>query len=248
MLNQTSPPLPRSSAPPLFLLRLFFLTLAGTLGLVALYLVARRLGGALVAPLDFIPALAIGLLTAFGSWSLRRRAVAVAPEQPRLETGITVLTWLLVVAMTLAGTSPLAVLALWLPVIAAEALWRVVPHHEASSPARVVSPLHPDSTEPPPESLVQQLTRFRQNGQDRISGKARIELAAGEQTAALHVAFCPPLGDDPEVEIEAVEAEGVTIRATDCRSYGLRLEARRGRVSNVPLQVLVRFEASSPAG
>jgi hypothetical protein len=81
-----------------------------------------------------------------------------------------------------------------------------------------------------------------------ITGTARIEFAAGERTATLHVAFCPALENDPDLDIEAVEAEGVTIRATDCRSYGLRLEARRGRNSAAPLGVLVEFEASSAAG
>jgi hypothetical protein len=164
--------------------------------------------------------------------------------------GITAFTWLVVVCLTLSETSPLAVLALWLPVIATEALWRVTDHAAASpvdlthSLPRPSSPSSPSSA----ESLVQQLTRTRENGQERVSGKARIEFAAGEQTTALHVVFCPPLDHDPEVDVEAIDAEEVSVRATECRSYGLRFEVRRGRDAAGPLRVLVQFEASSATG
>jgi len=186
------------------------------------------------------------LLIAFGTWSLRRLAVVFAPEHPRLETGITVLTWLLVAVMTLGGTSPLAVLALWLPVIATETLWRVVPAEAGRRAGEQASGRdQARQLACPRTQLLQELIRTRNNGRETVIGTARLEFAAGEQTAALHVAFCPPLNNDPDVDVEALEAEGVTIRATDCRSYGLRLEARRGRDSAAPLGVLVQFEANS---
>lgn len=243
MFDSASLPLSRSPAPPLYLLRLIFLTLAGTLGLAALYLIARRLSGALVAPLDFVPALAIGLLIAFGTWSLRRLALTTISEQPRMVIGIIAFTWLLVVGLTLSGTSSLAVLALWLPVIATEAYWQVA----GASPAPPL-PRFPasqlSSSPAAPETLFQQLTRSREDGQEFVRGTARIEFASGEQTAALHLAFCPPLASDPQVEADVVDADGISIRATDRRSYGIRLEARR-KDTAAPLTVLVSFEAVS---
>jgi hypothetical protein len=222
------------------LVRLFILTLAVAVGLVALYLAARRLSGALVAPLDFSPALTMGLLIALGTWSLRRLAVRIMPERAQLLVGITGVTWLLVVCLTLQGTSPLAVLALWLPVIATEAYWRAVPLAASGGATELGGGGEEDRAA---NVVVQQLTRTRADGYERVGGSVQIAFAAGEQTTAQHVAFCPPLESDPDVEIEDAEQNGVTIRATDCRSYGLRLEARRGRDTAEPLTVLVKFEA-----
>jgi hypothetical protein len=71
----------------------------------------------------------------------------------------------------------------------------------------------------------------------------RIDFAPQEQVAALHLAFCPPLGSDPEIELETVDADEITVRATECRSYGVRLEAKRGRDTASAASVLVRLEA-----
>src|SRR5436190_16876146 len=100
--------------------------LLATCGLVAFVVLLRRASGALVVPLDFVPALGIGLLLSLGTWVLRRVALELASDQPKLLIWVTVITWALVVGATLSNTSPLAVLALWLPVIATEAYWRVV--------------------------------------------------------------------------------------------------------------------------
>jgi hypothetical protein len=224
--------------------RLSLGTFLAAVGIVAFVLVLRRASGALVSPLGFFPALGIGCLLAAGTWMLRRLVLALMPDQPRLVSGVTVITWTLVVAMTLSHTGPLAILALWLPVISTEAYWHVVPYHEPSSPASAVSHPLPGSPAPPPESLIQQLTRVRENGCERVNGKARIDFAAGEQTTALHVAFSPPLAKDPSVAAEAPDVEGITIRATECRTYGLRLEVKRGRDVATPLTVLVQFEAN----
>lgn len=212
--------------------RLSFGILLVSLTFVALVVLLRRVSGALVAPLDFFPALAMGLLIALGTWLLRRLAMLIIPEQPMLLVGICGITWVLVIALTLSGSSPLAVLALWLPVIATEAYWRAVPLQAGTRKRNRLGP-----------AVVQQLTRIHQGGCERITGTVRIDFAPSEQTAAQHIAFCPPLESDPEVEIEEAEQNGVTIRATDCRSYGLRLEARRGRDTAEPLTVLVKFEA-----
>jgi hypothetical protein len=224
--------------------RLSLGTFLAAVGIVAFVLVLRRASGALVSPLGFLPALGIGLLLSAGTWMLRRLVLALAPDRPRLLVGITAITWMLVVAITISHTSPLAIVALWLPLVATEAYWRVVPYQGSTPSARPVSPPLPGSPAPPPESLIQQLTRLRENGRERVNGKARIDFAAGEQTTALHVVFSPPLAKDPSVAAEAPDAEGITIRATECRTYGLRLEARRGRDSAAALTVLVQFEAS----
>jgi hypothetical protein len=243
-MDSTSPSVRHRSAEITVIQRLLVATLAAAITLVTIYLLARRLGGALVAPLDFTPALIAGLLLALGTWSLRRLVLAILPEQPKWLHGISIVTWLLVVGLTLSGTSSLAVLALWLPVIATEACWRVLPL-EASTTEQVLPPARLAASSP--AQIVQQLTRTLEDGQEIVRGTARIEFASGEQTTAAHVAFCPPLAHDPKVELDEVEADGVTIRAAECRSYGLRLEARRKRDTTQPLAVYVNFEAVGPS-
>lgn len=241
-MESTSPAVHRGSAGIIIILRLLIGAVGGAITLVTFYLLVRRLSGALVIPLDFVPALVTGLLLSLGTWSLRRLAMVAVPEQPKLLIGICAVAWLLVTGLTLSGTSPLAGLALWLPVIATEAYWRAVPMESGGQAGEQAVRREENQTT---SEVVQQLTRTREEGCERVSGTARIEFEPGEQTAAQHIAICPPLPSDPEVELETADADGVTIRATDCRSYGLRLEARRGRDTAEPLTVLVRFEAVS---
>src|SRR5687768_3706274 len=115
MTGMASPPVsslsPRSHSS---VTRLFLSALIATLAGLALYLVVRRLSGALQLPLEFLPAMAAGLLLSVGTWLLRRWSAMFASERERSMCLITItaLTWLLVVAVTLSNTSPLAVLAL----------------------------------------------------------------------------------------------------------------------------------------
>lgn len=248
MSNSTAPPLLRSSASSLAsLARLILTTLLATLALVALFLIVRRLSGALLVPLDFLPALATGLLIAAGTWTLRRVAAASGASEFDLQRWlllITIITWVLVVAITLARMNPLAIFALWLPVITAEAAWRVLPRDAFPFPP---APLLPSSAALPTDpTIVQQLTRTRQADGELIRGVAQLHFAAGEQTASLHLAFCPPLAADPQVDVKGIDAGTITLRTTESRSYGVRIEGRRRREETAkPLTLLVQVEASS---
>lgn len=243
-MNQSAIPSRLASAS-----RLYVATVLVTVALVVAVLLARRLSGALVVPLDFIPALAAGLLLGVSTWLARRAVLAVAPS-PRWSHGLVLATaaatWLLVLALTLSNMSPLAILALWLPMIGVEiAWWQRIGRVGDGESGRVGdnSPPLPLSLSPPHSpSLLQQFTRTRDDASEIISGTARIDFASGEQTAALHLAFCPPLGSDPEIEAEADEAE-VEIRVTESRTYGMRLEAKRSRDTAGALSIVVQFEA-----
>lgn len=220
--------------------------------LVALLLFARGVAGFFLEPLGFLAALATGLLLSLASWLMRTVAkrVALAAEPRRALVVLAVVAiWLLVVGLTCSHMTSLAVLALWLPVIAMESAWWVLP---PEAPLLTLTqerggPLTSSGTLPREmeigANVTQQFTRVQQDGGEIVRGIAKIEFAAEEQTAALHLVFSPPLAHDPEVTIQDIAAEGVTVKATDCRSYGVRLEAKRGREASQPLTVRIRYLA-----
>src|SRR5688500_15178559 len=99
-MTESASPLPRSAPLPFAVALLF--TLVVSLGFVALILLVRRLGGALTSPLDFTPALAAGGAIALASWLLRYAAERIAgPHSDRLILAITIISWVIVVALTL---------------------------------------------------------------------------------------------------------------------------------------------------
>jgi hypothetical protein len=232
------------------LARLYLTGLITAIALVAVVLFLRRLLGELTTPLDFLPSLAAGLLISGATWWLRRLAQAVAPTENWLRTillAIAVITWMLVVSLTLSNASNLSILALWLPVITVEAAWRVSPRESQPRPATSTTSVirQDDGALSPQGDVVQQLTRFRESNLETITGVARIEFAPQQQTAVLHLAFCPPLSNDPTLEVSVVDHAGISVRATECRSYGVRLEAKRGPGTSVAESVLIRFMATS---
>ena len=245
---------PLNAARRNVVLRVAFAAIVGVVGFVALLLLARRLSGALSQPLEFGPALSVALLLAGSTWLLRLAAIRLAVnewQRQALVVTITAMTWTTVVALTLSNMSPLAVLALWLPVVAAEIAWRVLPRAEREGSrgageqgSRRAGETGVSATALP-ANVLQQLARVRDGDVERVSGVVRLDFAAEEQTTALHLAFSPPLAREPRLELAAIDAAGVTVRATDCRAYGVRLEAKRGREAGSELSVLVKLTATS---
>ena len=255
---------PLTAAHLTVVLRVAFAAIVGGVGFVALILLARRLSGALSQPLEFGPAVGVALLLAGSSWLLRMAAIRLAVNEWQIQALIatmTAITWTIMVALTLANMSPLAVLALWLPVVATEIAWRVLPRaeREGSRGAGEQGSRSGEGEEQAgrrtreqaraeaelPANVWQQLVRVRDGEVERVSGVLRLDFAAEEQTTALHLAFSPPLAREPRVELAAIDAAGVTVRATDCRTYGVRLEAKRGRETGSELSVLVKLTAIS---
>lgn len=245
-----SPLLPVSV--PRSVLRLTFAAILIAIAFIALILSARRLSGALHEPLDFAAAVGIALSLAAISWLLRLAAIRLAANERQrqaLLATITAITGTTAVALTLSNMSPLAVLALWLPVIVAEIAWRVLPRTsepEASATGvqEQVRQEHRQRQEAElSANIVQQLVRVRDDNGERVSGVVRVDFAQEEQTTVLHLAFSPPLAREPRMELAAIDAAGVTVRATDCRTYGVRLEAKRGRETQQELSVLIKLIA-----
>jgi hypothetical protein len=226
------------------LLSLYFAALIATLAFVSLIGLLRRLSGNLVVPLEFSAAFMAGILISAGSWWLRRAAQALSlfgRIRPVWLVAVTAITWIILATMTGSGMSNLAVLAMWLPVAAMEAAWQVLPH-AARAPQTLLSP-NRNLQEHAAENVVQQFSRLRENGVETIEGVARMEFLPHEQTAVVHLAFCPPLAVDPQLSVELVEPAEVLVRATEARTYGVRIEGKRTRSAVAALSILLHVKS-----
>jgi hypothetical protein len=71
------------------------------------------------------------------------------------------------------------------------------------------------------------LSRRTTEDTEQIEGWVRVEFAAGQREAVVHVAFCPPLPGIPEIETEDLEGSDLEIRVAAAFAFGTRLSVRR---------------------
>lgn len=175
-------------------------------------------------------------------------------------------------ALSLPGTSAWGLAFFWL-LIAAYEIWAWAPRaghwfrrprHEKTDPKQfridpaqsVAARIEPAGALPgaisnsltapilPAKGVTQQLTRSTTaQGGDLLCGALRLDLAAGQRTGNLHVAFCPPFADTPE--ITAVQADGpeARIKIAQLLPYGIRMDVKLLTPSDERAGVLVQFSA-----
>ena len=98
----------------------------------------------------------------------------------------------------------------------------------------------------PADDVMQQLTfRTTAAGGQEISGWLRMPLAAGQRSGSLHVAFCPPLKDVPEVQAEAYSGPACRIKAAQVLPYGARLDVKLDNPAAEGDSLLVRLFATT---
>jgi hypothetical protein len=113
-------------------------------------------------------------------------------------------------------------------------------------PAAAVSVAEPLDTTPPPE-VLQQLTRSRAaDGTEELFGWLRTPLAAGQRTASVHVAFCPPLDAMPEVEVEQIDGPEARIKMAQVLPYGARFDLKLASPADAAATVVLQFMARTP--
>lgn len=228
----------RSIAPAHLPRQLFDVSVVSLVAMFAL-LLARRLVGGLETPLQTVPALLAGLAISATGYLLRMRFPLL--QSTRGGYTIKLAIALLLVALSLPGTTIFALFALWLPSVLSESYQTYVSH----------SPLHPladDSdlaADEPPLSpdVVQQFTRVRSESGETISGVVRVEFLPLEQTSIAHIAFCPPLARDPIIALNVLDGDA-SIKLGEARTYGMRLEAKRSGPLCEAAEILVEFEAT----
>jgi len=229
---------------------------------LALVLLVRRLGGAFDRPLGGLAIAFAALLTEMAAWLVRRLVLSTqylvhstrhlsGPQQRRLSQIFFLLPGLMAAALlaslTLRGTPVVGIIIAWLFVIAGEAaqgvfqfrpeLWR----HWITQPAALsAATLNAAAEEAEiPAGLVQQVTRVREGERESLHALVRADIAGGDRLAVLHLSFCPPLAEAPELTAHAVDAENVEVRVTQAEMFGARIEVRLPREEAEPRGVMV---------
>ena len=212
---------------------------------VAALLAARRLAGALTAPLPAGPLLATaalaGAIVLGGRAAWRRILVESPTAKQRAQTRLlawtgTLALWLLAVGCSHPATRLVDWVA-WLPLLMADQVLRqgfLGGREERAKPQAVGG-----------GDVVQQLCRTRgADGGESIQGTLRAEFAAGQRHAALHVGFCPPLARLPQVDAEPGDGPDASVRVVQAFAHGARLEVRLADPAEEACTVLVEFSAT----
>jgi hypothetical protein len=226
---------------------------------LALVLLVRRLVGAFDRPLGGWVIVAVALALEVVALLIRRSVLstkysvlstqyAVLRTESPYGFGI-VSSFVIVVlaSLTLPGTPAVGVALAWILLIAGEAAQglfysrpdvRRVWNTRSANP--IVSPLISEAAELEiPAGLVQQLTRVREGDRESLHALVRAEIPGGDRLAVLHLSFCPPLGEAPELRAHAVEAEDAEVRVTLAETFGARIEVRLPREDAAARSVLV---------
>ncbi len=238
----------------------------GMLALTAALVAWRQLAGAIEHPtqpagLLLAGGLAIGLAGA--ARFARRQAGApgplgIRPAEPwpaRVLTSVAVL--LLAGGVSLRGGSLAPLCVFWAAILAEEGwAWARVLRRRRFAAANLTetprtqsegfSP--PSVFHPPPSALpdevLQQLTLSRDaQGRRLLAGWLRLVVEAGQRSGNLHVAFCPPFAEPPEVEAESLAGPPCSIKTAQVLPYGARLELKLTATADHPDSVVVRFTA-----
>jgi hypothetical protein len=225
---------------------------------VSLLVLARRWAGALDNPLGPPALLITGALMAAAAVAVRvgwllAPAVLAAPRRDR---AVMLLTSLAVLALAagvcLRGTSGVGRLFLFAP-LAAEEVWAwawyigrplVSRTRRVRSRHTVCAGYNDADDDLPAEDVVQQLTRSQAaDGSERLSGWLRMPIAAGQRSGSVHVAFCPPLGAAPELQVEQMSGPEARVKTAQLLPYGVRLDLKLAAAAEEPTSVLLQFSA-----
>jgi hypothetical protein len=195
-------------------------SLLGSLILAAAVLMERRVSGDLANPLDACWLAAVAIVAVLAARLARGPVRAVASPRPP----ITATSWsstlacvVLASALSLPGSSPAGLTALWAIVMAGEGGWwlsRLRRRPAASEPADR-------------PWIVQQARRDRhRDGHERVTGWIRVDVAASQRVAQVHVAFCPPLEQAPTIELRQTGGPPARLKLGQALAYGARFELK----------------------
>lgn len=101
-------------------------------------------------------------------------------------------------------------------------------------------------TEVPP-NLVQQMTRLIEEGNEQILILARVVLAPNDRVGVLHVAFCPPLAQPPELTACVLDTSSAEVRITQVETFGARVEVRLPQPAPQEQVLWLEIHGTAPA-
>ncbi len=239
--------------------------------LLVVLLVVRRASGALVQPLSPAALVACGLL--LGIWAVAAHEWMSASgvrkgafwRSPRAWMPPVVLL-LACYALLLPGSSALGAAGLMALLAGAEATaWKLARRGKLPEPRQVIGLSAPQrspggtaietqadgiatSAAESTENVIGEMVRRREaDGCEAIRGWVQADLAAGQRTAPVHVAFCPALAGMPNCEAEQVAGPPATIRVAQVLPYGARFDVKLDAPAPGPVTVRIEFSATAAA-
>ena len=100
--------------------------------------------------------------------------------------------------------------------------------------------------DPPDGEVTQQMTRIHApGGSDILSGWLRVWMAAGQRSANVHVAFCPPFARAPRVSVEQRGGPRARIKTVQVLPQGLRIDLKLAAPAETAQTVLLEFSAEA---
>jgi hypothetical protein len=244
-------------------------TLTVALALASVFIGIRRIDGHLGEPLSPIALLATGAIVATAAAGARW--LAWGAHVVSTNGRAVIIRWLPGVAavalaggVSLPGSSLAGLGLLWFAIVAEEVLiWRR--SSAARLPAAIARDQRRESWTPtlapsdrreaallperdalsPTGDVVQRLVRTQAAGVDRIQGWLKAELEPNERNATLHVAFCPPFDEMPNLTVVQIAGPECRIKTGQLLPFGIRLELRRQVVGGEKGIVIIEFSAQA---
>jgi len=223
----------------------------------------RRFSGGLQSAPDAPALIAVGLLLAalaaavhYGSQMLSgRRSSVYHLVQGLLPLGLAISIF----SVCVPGSSPVGVLVV-LGIIGTEELFwiarpfkrrvrsesrqSILPPTVAPRPPKEQGPAVDDFFSDFPSEVIRRIERTRGPvGEDICWGQVRSDFHAGQRTASIHLAFCPPFAVNPTLHFEQIEGPEASVKATQVLPYGARLEVRLARTESTPAETRIEFSA-----
>ena len=125
--------------------------------------------------------------------------------------------------------------------------------HSPSSVAEILRSAQEDASENelseeelPADDVLQQLVRRRlPDGREELTGWLRVPLAAGQRTANVHLAFCPPFAQAPQVAVEQQDGLPARIKLVQSLPFGARLDLKLAEVAEESSTVVLYVQATT---
>ena len=219
-------------------------------------LAIRRMGGALQSPPSVgllgltmgAAILLLGVTRVFWTWGFRYRFDSLMRWCPFVTLIV------LALSLTFRSSTPVGMALPWIMVFVSEvAAFRWTRRTQASALAPTTDVVMDTAVARPTGELhtsdvLQQMTRIRDaNGRERIAGTVRADLEPGQRSETLHIAFCPPFDQIPQVTVDQQQGTPAQLKLAQVLPYGMRIEIRTPRAQERSLSLILVFSAEGEA-
>lgn len=214
--------------------------LLGSLVLLAAALLSRRLAGAMATPLagGWLAVLAVMVAAAARIARVRAKPSGRGVIACCLSSAACLA---IAMALSLHGSSRPGLILLWATLVGSEMWWWIAQIRVSRRAAACKnSELLPSAD----RWLVQNVRRERhRDGREQVAGSVRVDLARGQRVAHAHVAFCPPLGGAPTIELRQAAGPPARVKLGQSLPYGARFEVKLAEPG--PASVTLEYEATA---